>query len=199
MNKFGKIIEVEGGSESDSSESEDTNYNYEIMNDYDEDEPQKEHEYQKEIDEINKSLQVQGYEDLAEKVNLMKKRIYALSDKKQTSKNFVRTLVSKKKSRYNLDDVDLDLTYITESIIAMGFPSWSTESFYRNPFSDVKELLEKKHKNHYRVYNLCAEEERRYDMKVFPSVKCCGFYDHHAPKFGQIMEFCEDIVRIDLV
>lgn len=156
----------------------------------------KEHKYEKEINEIYTSLQVQGFEDIESKVILMKKRIFALSDKTSTSKNLIRRLVSKKKNRYNLDGADLDLTYITESIIAMGFPSSSTESVYRNPLKDVKRFLEYKHQNHYKIYNLCAEEERQYPDECFPIIKKCGFFDHHAPNFSMITDFCSDVVNI---
>lgn len=90
----------------------------------------------------------------------MKQRIFNKSDKRNTPSSFLRKLVSKKKNRYNFDGINLDLTYITESIIAMGFPSLGTESFYRNPREEVKSFLERKHHKHYRVYNLCIEKER---------------------------------------
>lgn len=39
----------------------------------------------------------------------------------------LRNLVSKEKRRFKDDKYDLDLTYINEKIIAMGFPSSGTE------------------------------------------------------------------------
>jgi phosphatidylinositol-3,4,5-trisphosphate 3-phosphatase/dual-specificity protein phosphatase PTEN len=72
----------------------------------------------------------------------MKQRILNKSNKKVTPSSFLRKMVSKKKNRYNFDGTNLDLTYITESIIAMGFPSTSTESMWRNPREEVKRFLQ---------------------------------------------------------
>lgn len=76
------------------------------------------------------------------------------AEKKVT--NVARGLVSKKKIRYQQDGYDLDLAYITEKIIAMGFPveGDGLESKYRNPMEEVIRFMEEKHPGHYKIYNL---------------------------------------------
>lgn len=50
----------------------------------------------------------------------------------------LRKAVSKKKLRYQDGGYDLDLTYITDAIIAMGFPSEGSEGMIRNPLDEVR-------------------------------------------------------------
>ena len=63
----------------------------------------------------------------------------------------IEHLVSKNKRRY--DDYDPDLNYLTDRIIAMGFPSSSSslELMVRNYVDEVQIFLEEKHKNCYKV------------------------------------------------
>lgn len=50
----------------------------------------------------------------------------------------LRELVSKKKLRYKEGNFNLDLSYITDRLIAMGYPASGTEGVYRNNWKDVK-------------------------------------------------------------
>ena len=104
----------------------------------------------------------------------------------------LRQVISKKKRRYVGDGFDLDLTYITPRIIAMGFPSEGAEGVYRNPMSEVVQFLERRHAEHYMVYNLCSE--RSYDPGKFGNrVKLFPFDDHNPPPLRMIPEFCATV------
>lgn len=78
----------------------------------------------------------------------------------------LREAVSKEKRRYQQFGFDLDLSYITPRIIAMGFPSEKFEAAYRNPLSDVTQFFETFHKGHYKVYNFCREKPYDGEHKI---------------------------------
>ena len=110
--------------------------------------------------------------------------------KNRNNANIVKALVSKKKNRFCYDGFDLDLTYITERIIAMGMPSSHLEGLYRNPMEEVQRFLNTRHTAHYKVYNLC--EERNYPNNSFYKQAIFPFKDHEAPPLNLMKSFCED-------
>ena len=90
--------------------------------------------------------------------------------------NIIKSLVSKQKRRFQQNGFNLDLTYITEKIIAMGYPTeGNIEKIYRNSLSETQRyplniiyrFLNTYHKDHYKIYNLCCEPSRRYSESVF--------------------------------
>ena len=128
-----------------------------------------------------------------EKIKLLKKQTdeaLNLSDKKKSSQSFLKSLVSQDKNRFCFDGYDLDLTYITPRIIAMGLPSTSLEALYRNNMTDVLNFFNERHHEHYKVYNLC--EEKNYAPDIFYKQGYYPFKDHEAPPLNLIRPFCED-------
>ena len=71
--------------------------------------------------------------------------------------NCLKRLVSKKKRRLENEFFDIDLSYITKRVIAMGFPSTGCESFWRNRLIDVKNFLNKYHKDYKVVLKLILD------------------------------------------
>ena len=109
-----------------------------------------------------------------------------------TWSNGIRQLVSKKKRRHKEDGFDLDLTYITPRIIAMGFPSTGNEGLYRNNAVHVTEFLGNKHGEKVKVYNLCSE--RDYPKELFGGrVSKYPFDDHNPPPMPMFLPFCKDV------
>ncbi|EGC40549.1 hypothetical protein DICPUDRAFT_25009 [Dictyostelium purpureum] len=104
----------------------------------------------------------------------------------------VRKTISADKNRFENEEYDLDLTYITERVIAMSFPADGVESAYRNSIYDVSKMLNENHKNNYLIYNL---SERKYDYSLFNKsvVDWCGFPDHHAPPLGLLFKIVKTI------
>ncbi|KAM3363461.1 phosphatidylinositol 3,4,5-trisphosphate 3-phosphatase and protein-tyrosine-phosphatase PTEN2A [Capsicum galapagoense] len=125
-----------------------------------------------------------------------------------------RHAVSQNKRRYQEGGFDLDMTYITENIIAMGFPAGDmssgffgyVEGFYRNHMEEVIKFFETHHQGKYKVYNLCSE--RLYDASLFGGkVASFPFDDHNCPPIHLIKLFClsayawlkEDILNVVVV
>ncbi len=103
----------------------------------------------------------------------------------------LRHLVSQNKTRTKADGFDLDLTYITDQIIAMGLPAQGSVALYRNPIGEVVAFLEKYHTSKYKVFNLCNESFAKYDISKFGAmVASFPFDDHGAPPLELVSAFC---------
>ena len=108
--------------------------------------------------------------------------------------NCFKRLVSKKKRRLQNEYYDLDMAYITERIIGMGFPATGCETVYRNSLVDLKTYLDRYH-GEYKIYNLCIEKKRIYPKNLWIDKKVGLFpFNDHAPcPIKLILDFCVDL------
>lgn len=116
----------------------------------------------------------------------------ALEDMRRVGRRFV----SQKKRRF-IDakiGVDLDLTYITPNLIAMGWPTEDyIEQQFRNPMDQVQKLLKTRHPNRHMVVNLCSE--RVYNKKAFErEYHSTRFPDHQVCPLWKVPVVCKTIV-----
>lgn len=103
----------------------------------------------------------------------------------------VRRFADGKRNRYVHHGFDLDLTYVTTRVLAMGFPAKGAEALYRNPRDEVRRFLQWAHPDHYRIYNLCIEASHvdngfKEETVRFPCI------DHCPPKLCQMLDFCKN-------
>ena len=95
--------------------------------------------------------------------------------------NYVRRLVSGGKARFKDAslDVELDLAYLTDHLLVMGFPAAGVEALYRNRREDARRFLEARHGKDYWVFNFCPLRENSYPAELFGGrVNRFPFPDH---------------------
>uniref|UniRef100_A0A673KFH7 Phosphatidylinositol 3,4,5-trisphosphate 3-phosphatase TPTE2-like n=1 Tax=Sinocyclocheilus rhinocerous TaxID=307959 RepID=A0A673KFH7_9TELE len=115
-------------------------------------------------------------------------RVFRLASQKKELEKVTRRMVSENKRRYQKDGFDLDLTYVTERVIAMSFPSSGKQALYRNPIREVARFLDTKHLDHYKVFNLCSE--KGYDPKFFHyRVERVMIDDHNVPSLQDMLRY----------
>jgi phosphatidylinositol-3,4,5-trisphosphate 3-phosphatase and dual-specificity protein phosphatase PTEN len=114
---------------------------------------------------------------------------------------WIKKLVSGKRNRLQEGKFDLDMTYVTDKIIAMSFPASGFESIYRNSISDVSlshlqvvSYLNEKHKGQFKVYNMSGRE---YNQEIFGKGKTENYdwADHHSPCIEILFQACEDMYQ----
>ncbi|KAL3110153.1 hypothetical protein niasHT_015756 [Heterodera trifolii] len=104
----------------------------------------------------------------------------------------LRTIVSQNRRRYQMDGFNLDLTYITDRIIAMGYPADTREALYRNSMNHIVRFLEHYHPGHYKVFNLRGQYV--YDPANFHNrVVSFEMTDHHPPRLELMAPFCREV------
>uniref|UniRef100_A0AAY4AAQ8 Phosphatidylinositol-3,4,5-trisphosphate 3-phosphatase n=1 Tax=Denticeps clupeoides TaxID=299321 RepID=A0AAY4AAQ8_9TELE len=119
-------------------------------------------------------------------------RVFRLASQKKELEKVTRRMVSENKRRYQKDGFDLDLTYVTERVIAMSFPSSGKQSLYRNPIKEVSRFLDTKHPDCYRVYNLCSE--KGYDPQFFHyRVERVFIDDHNVPSLQDMLKYTASV------
>uniref|UniRef100_A0A672JYB7 Tensin 3 n=1 Tax=Sinocyclocheilus grahami TaxID=75366 RepID=A0A672JYB7_SINGR len=86
---------------------------------------------------------------------------------------------------------ELDLTYVTERIIAVSFPQDCFEETYLRNLRDVTRMLKSKHSDNYLVINL---SERKQELtKMNHKTLDTGWPDFHAPPLDKICSICKAI------
>ncbi|CAN2389594.1 C2 domain of PTEN tumour-suppressor protein, partial [Pristimantis euphronides] len=84
---------------------------------------------------------------------------------------------------------ELDLTFITERIISVSFPSGCSDEKYLHDLHDVTQMLKSKHGDNYLVLNLsekCCELS-----KLNTKVMDVGWPDLHAPPLDKMCTICK--------
>ncbi|EDR01925.1 uncharacterized protein LACBIDRAFT_310144 [Laccaria bicolor S238N-H82] len=103
--------------------------------------------------------------------------------------DYLRRIVSGGKARFKDDalNLDLDLVYVTDNIIIMGYPASGLEGLYRNRREDAKRFLDHRHPKKYWVFNFCPLKENSYDNVFFDGrVSRYPFPDHHVPPLAYL-------------
>ena len=70
----------------------------------------------------------------------------------------LQAVVSRNRRRYQDDEFNLDLSYITPRVIAMGLPGKGFYSLFRNSQQDVLSYFTKYHDSHIKIYNMCNDD-----------------------------------------
>ena len=105
------------------------------------------------------------------------------------ARNKARKIVSGNRRRYVDAYYDLDLTYITQRIIAMAFPGVDTVGEFsnsvRNDMGIVIKFLQERHAGRYKIYNLCAEKTYS-EQNMGGHVEWIPVLDHQPPTLRQL-------------
>ncbi|TNV81716.1 hypothetical protein FGO68_gene11784 [Halteria grandinella] len=106
--------------------------------------------------------------------------------------DWLRKIVSGKRRRYVDQTYNLDVTYITQRVLAMSFPASGLETMYRNSMGEVVNFLKTKHQSNFLVFNMSG---RSYDTQKFEAVGSTVLHfpweDHHSPAIHILFQACQ--------
>ena len=69
----------------------------------------------------------------------------------------IKEMVSRNRMRYNDGKYNLDLSYITPRVIAMGLPARGFHTLFRNSQNTVLQFFEEYHDYNLKIYNMCND------------------------------------------
>ncbi|EKX48545.1 hypothetical protein GUITHDRAFT_51991, partial [Guillardia theta CCMP2712] len=111
----------------------------------------------------------------------------------------LRTAVSQNKRRYKKHGYDLDLTYITNRVIAMSAPAFGGHTAYRNDIHVVARFLSLRHHGKFFVFNLCdtytssdGSMGNYHPQMLYNQVQRIPFEDHAPPLLAELIYFCQE-------
>ena len=121
---------------------------------------------------------------------------------KGTVSTRLRAAVSQNKRRYLHHGFDLDLTYITDRIIAMSAPALGEHKTYRNDGHVVSRFLSLRHYGSFFVFNLCdtflssdGVIGNYHPQMFFNQVQRIPFEDHGPPLLLELVHFCREATK----
>lgn len=104
--------------------------------------------------------------------------------------SYHRTAALSQQQQYHRND-GMDLSYVTERIIALWFPDDIQQSAYRQGQRQAAHMLNNKHGDNYKVFNL--SEPRRAARSEHERVREVGWPADLAPPLERLCAVCKEI------
>ena len=108
----------------------------------------------------------------------------------------MKKLVSRNRNRYSDSRFNLDLSYITNRVIAMGLPGQGFYKLFRNSQDDVIDFFRTYHNSRIKIYNMCNDDfvnskvlslaDGKIKLAYFP------FMDHNPGPISQLLKLVLD-------
>uniref|UniRef100_A0A0C3SRG6 Uncharacterized protein n=1 Tax=Guillardia theta (strain CCMP2712) TaxID=905079 RepID=A0A0C3SRG6_GUITC len=103
------------------------------------------------------------------------------------------------KRRYKKHGYNLDLTYITDRIIAMSAPAFGGHTAFRNDIHMVSRFLSQRHYGKFFIFNLCDTYNSSdgvmgnyHPQLLFNQVQRIPFEDHAPPLLSELIFMCQE-------